>query len=296
MTGRGAEVAMLLVRCVRRMYEPSPPLFALNAHTGALRMQAVVGPRTRVEARATAMRWAEVVETGNATVARLRRQLAERSADRQIPPDLRDELAAWVDCCRPPSWGDVPVDLQEEGRHADDPRLASLPFPAHAVPVRSDAMAPLPAPPDQRRVPEGAREWRHALRPHFFAASLRFLCQMRARLSFAAANGTFRGAPTVDFVAFGPDAWLDWARQIIEGGEYLIRRGGKLQILDCSRSPPTHCNREYLAAVLTSSEERLRAEGCSVDSWGLISCRSPPHHNDERSPPFVCRWATDGAF
>ena len=239
----------------RFFYEPTVPMQSVHLRTGAMAPHRITPSTSSISTGATRVSWDQVVREGLETVEECRALLTAAIDSGDYPPDITEAFRGWLDVCRPPALADITPQLRLECRRADDPRLASIPFPSHARPVVTLPMAPLPGPPDQSRVPAHATGWHHVLKPWYFRQCEVYYTRMRAWHHYVIEHGTSEGAPVVPQVAFGSWGFEPWAGALIDEGHVLVRQEGLIQIMDCSLTPTTHWNREYLDEVLRNSTD-----------------------------------------
>jgi len=210
-----------------------------------------------VAARATRVEWEDVPPRATDALVALRDALSS-AIDGEcngLSMAERDDLAGWRSRIEPPPFADVPVEMRHLAREADDGRFASIPFPAEVQRVATDPLPPLPPPPDQTKVPDDACDWDDALEGWAYDLVLKYMLGMRRCLRFVAAHGTFEGAPMPGAVAFGVEGFRPWARRCVLEGHTIVRRDGRLCLLDCSSAPKTHINRTYVARMLEGSPD-----------------------------------------
>ena len=146
-----------------------------------------------MHSNASRLTWEEVQERALAAVDCIRREMRMAMSDSSKPPDVLAELNMWYDRITPPNFGDVPIEMRDCGRLADDPRLAHIPFPSFAKPVESDPCAPRPPRPDQSLVPPHATGWEHAIKPPTFQRCLTHQRQCRDLFRYASPQRRSRG-------------------------------------------------------------------------------------------------------
>ena len=256
-----------LQESMRQFWEPTTPLRSVDIRTGALDLSPITQPGMRVSTHATRLPWEQALARGEAVVIRVRAQLTAAIASGTYPPDICAELQGWLDVCKPPRVSDVTPELRESCYALNDSRLATIPYASHARSIETLAMAPLPGPPDQSRVPSYAVDWRHAVKGTYYRASQKYHTQMHSWLLYVYKHGTTDGAPYVGQVAFGIEGYEPWAAELIAEGHTIVREGGRLQLLDQSQPPATHWHRPYLAEVLAHSrDEGLK---CAILTHGV---------------------------
>ena len=72
-------------------------------------------------------------------------------------------LASWRDIVEPPPLGELPPGLLHMAATPADSAVLSCAYPAHARPVTTAALPPLPPPPPSDAIPAHTTEWRDAL-------------------------------------------------------------------------------------------------------------------------------------
>ena len=244
-----------LIMSLHDFTRPAPAPVRADVTTGALEITPVATRGVMIASNCTKLAWADVHERSVKVMEECRAELRRMIRDPDTPPDMREQLNMWLDCCKTPDLGDITPALQESCYEADDPRLATLPFAAFAVPVRSEHMAPLPPPPDQSCIPEWALDWDNVIKPWFYDKTLTTLIDLRTRLNYALTHDTFVGAPRVEFLAFGCNGCMDWAARLLERGNTLIRVDGRIRLKDCSHAPATHWHRDAMGRALARSHD-----------------------------------------
>ena len=243
-----------LLTSVVEFTRPAPVLTRVDMVTGAMELAPVAPRGVVVASNCTHLAWDAVLQRNHTALVELRAELKCVIAHPDTLPDVAASLTLWLDCCsKDVDLGSITPSLQDSCYEADDPRLAELPFPAHAVPVASLPMAPLPPPPDQGRVPPWALDWDHVIKPWFYERLLASLRAMHKRLLYMLAHGTVEGAPSMTFFAFGVEGFMDWAARLLEEGHTLERVDGRIRLKDCSYPPDTHWERGPLAHALRHS-------------------------------------------
>ena len=226
---------------------------------GGLELTPVVMRGGTVRSGATRMDWqTEVVPEALATCEALRTEFRRLCSVPGTPPDLVEGYKSWYDAIKRPAFEQINPQLRSSCFRADDPRLASIPFPSHAVPVPSDPMAPLPDPPDQRLVPSWATCLEtHALRPAYRKELLKARARVHERLLWSwQHNGDMVGAPPPIFFAFNSEGYEEWAAKLVRAGHVLEQGDGCIRLSDLSRMPPSLWNIDYLDAFLRFSIDK----------------------------------------
>ena len=257
----------------------------INIATGALAAQRLVPQQLLAKGQHTRMSWGEVAATAQDATNLLREAFAKAiKAATGVDTPLAHSLSGWADRLLPPPLEDVPEEVRAMAMRSSDHRLASEPYPDHAMPVATPPLPPKPPPPDQRRVPKWAKDWQHVWLPqsyHLLVASMR---AHRAHLRAVGANATGVGQrvkvpPKPPVIALGPEALQQWARSIVESGEHLVLEGDRIVILDRSAVPPSHFNTEYIGQhVLDQSDDNALRD--AILTHGMIfapGVRMPPY-------------------
>ena len=249
------------------MSKPTEEIRRTRVTRGGLELTPVVMRGGTVRSCATPMDWTtEVVPEALATCEALREEFRRLSAVPGTPPDIVASLSVWYDAIKMPAFEQVNPQLRKSCFRADDPRLAQIPFPSHAVPVPSDPMAPLPGPPDQRLIPPWATCLHtHALRPAYAKQMEKARVRVHERLLWSwQHNGDMTGAPDPIFFAFNSEGYQDWAAKLVRAGHVLEQGDGCILLQDHSRMPPTFWGIDYMDAFLRHSiDQGLHCATCT---------------------------------
>ena len=264
-----------LIASLHEFTRPAPLPTRVDVTTGAMAAAPVAARGVSIASNCTRLAWPEVVRRCKEGVAGCREALMRAIRDPLTPPDLREQLSLWYDCCKDPDLGDISPALQASCYEADDPRLAHLPFAAFAIPVRSEHMAPLPPPPDQSCVPPWALDWDNAIKPWFYSRAVTSMISVRERLRYAVVHATFVGAPLVKFFAFGVEGLVDWAARLVGRGGKLQRVDGRLRLQNCSHAPATHWRRDALAHALRHSQDFGLCDGVLTHGISYLADLDP---------------------
>ena len=206
--------------------------------------------------------WGQAVARGNATIARVRRDLSARRDQPGLSESLRAECAAWLSVCAPLRVDDIDPTLHGQCFAADDSRIGKLVMPRMPS-VASAPLPPLGPPPPYHRVPSYAHDWDSVFRPNAYAAAAkceydiyRYLCELAVceDPAHVRAPGHF---------ACGPDSYYPWAAALVEEGEVLVRREGRITLLDKSRSPDFTLSPSYAAKMLKHSPDAALRDACT---------------------------------
>ena len=251
--------------------------------TGALAQQRVDPQQFVAHGRHHRLTWEAVANRTAALHESLRAELELAAQREDLDESIRRELTGWVGALSPPPLHEVPLALRAAAIDSTDERLAGMCFPAHAVPVATPPLPPLPAPPPVGVVPGWATGWEHALRPQPYHLLVALFKASRARMrgmAAAAAGDTGKLPSKPPLIALGPEAYQPWAKALIEAGEVLVKRGGKLALLDRSATPPTHFGREYIASNVLGKSRDLALRD-AILTHGIEFTL------DEKLPPYL---------
>jgi hypothetical protein len=232
---------------------PAPALSG-DAVVGAMREQLINPRRALLKARARTVPWEEVVRRGEAAVADQCAELTARIAAER-DGEVRRDLEGWRAICNQPlRLSEIDEALRSSCYNASDKRLWLEPFP-HVGRVATAPLAALPGPPPYERVPAYALSWKEVLRPHAHAGALKHLLALRAFYRHVALHGTLAGAQAPRFWSCGADSFFDWAAELVREGHVLIRRDGRITLLDQSQAPEFTLDPGFAAELLRDSPD-----------------------------------------
>ena len=246
--------------------EPSPAL-APDVRVGALGEHYLEPQRVLLAARAHARDFADVRREAEATMVDLRLEL-ERQYLLHDDAAVRADLDEWLFAAnRPLDFSELDASVRACCYTAADARLARVPFP-HVACVASAPLAPRPPPPPLARVPSYATGWEHVLRPLAHGGAL--VCQLahRAYYRYIRAHGTATGATKPRFWACGADSCFPWAQQLVDEGHVLVRRDGRITLLDMSVAPEFTLSPEASAHMLRNSADAALRD--AVTTHGIV--------------------------
>ena len=249
------------------------PTIALDpiARTGTMPERALDARQVLFSAQLNRLDRDTVLERAERAQAELRRECERRIDEEGVHSARGAGLEKWLAACRPLETRDIDPALWHYCYEPVDARLASVPFPR----IPSVHTAPLPpkggAPP-YHRVPKWATDWgKHCFLPIAARELLRCQRAHRAHWRYVAKHGTAAGAPPVDFFACGPDSCQNWARKLIAEGEVIVKRHGKLTLLDQSQTPKFTLSPGYAAEMLKDSPDAALRDATTVIGIDFLS-------------------------
>ena len=230
--------------------------------TGAMSERRLESRQVLVAAKARPRDWARVVERAECEMLALADECERRLAGAEVGSPRYNSMMSWMPALRPIEWEEVPHELRNACLDTTDPRLARVAFP-YIPAVHSAPLAPLAkGPPPTHRVPSWATEWHHAILPRANEALLGVQRANRAHWRYVGAHGTTKGAPRAPRFAANSSILYKWARQLVDEGEIIVRRDGRLTLLDQSRAPNFTLSSEYAWEMLKDSPDAALRDAC----------------------------------
>ena len=255
-------LALLAAARATSFIEPMASFELLGAKIGAMPPKLVAPPDDTLPVDCAAHRVtpAQVKARSLAACSALRNEFNRALREDALDSAAQECLASWRDIVEPPPLGELPPGLLRMAATPADSAVLSCAYPAHARPVTTAALPPLPPPPPADAIPDHATEWRDALCGPAGAVVHVWLHEVRDgfRNMSAGEAGERVAARMPPAIAVGTNNWSDWAAELAADGHVIVRRDGRFELLDLSLPPETFrreggMNRAYLDAMLRES-------------------------------------------